>query len=300
MNFSLVFENTNDELPFMVVNNKEVFRLFLEQIDSRNQNSFSFEDGTYRLIDKNIANLHWAISKTNEVLYDLINVSFAQPTDLVEYLDQKFLNNIHSDWVFSHRNSINIDEYRFNGDLQKSKLGCQLHELYPDNIRVIQTAPALEKLGYLYPFHEVNLGVHRLESSFSKIEFLADDKWEVFDNLHIDSMITNNDIVNFSFGYTYVGRQFYNKFRFFDTDLEYPDNFNYEQLELAFQVSLSRPETIPFSKEAREWADKKGIALVAEQIPIANLVDIDKNLFEYRKIIYRNSKNKNRARIITT
>jgi hypothetical protein len=61
-----------------------------------------------------------------------------------------------------------------------AKLGNQLHELYPDAIRVVKTAPAMEKLGYIYPYEEVNLGVHRLETAFNKqnLEFSADDKWE--------------------------------------------------------------------------------------------------------------------------
>ena len=45
-----------------------------------------------------------------------------------------------------------------------------------------------------------------------------------------------------------------------------------------------------YSKEALTWAAQKRIQLVAEQLPIANLIGLDKNLFEYRKILYKNSK----------
>jgi hypothetical protein len=58
------------------------------------------------------------------------------------------------------------------------------------------------------------------------------------------------------------------------------------------------PETIPFSKESIQWANSQNIKLVAEQIPIANIVDLENNLFEYRKVLYRNSRDNNRARII--
>jgi hypothetical protein len=170
--------------------------------------------------------------------------------------------------------------------------------LYPDDIRIVKTAPAMEKLGYIYPFREVNQGVHDLENTFKILEYKADLKWEVFANPYLNSMVTNNNIVNFSFGYTYVGRQYYNKFKFFDTDLEHPDNYNYENLEFAFQINLLNPETIPFSKEAQEWANSKGIKLVAEQIPIANIIGLESKLFEYRKILYRNSRDNNRASIV--
>jgi hypothetical protein len=79
----------------------------------------------------------------------------------------------------------------------------------------------LEKLGYIYPYEEVNIGVHRLETAFHKqnLEFSADKKWKFFQIPCMDTMISNNDVVNFRFGYTYVGRQYYNKFECFDSDL---------------------------------------------------------------------------------
>ena len=300
MNFSLVFDNSGDTLPFVVKYNHELFEFFIDQTNKKSQNAFSNDRELYKNVDPKLTHLHWAISKTNEILYDLIGQSFDQQTDLEKYLDQEFLNKEHSDWVFSHYHDIDIDTLRFNSNIRQSKIGNKLHELYPDEIRIIKTSPALEKLGYLYAFREVNMGIHRLESGFnnSNLEFKADEKWEVFENPFKDTMVTNNDIVNFSFGYTYVGRQYYNKFRFFDTELKCPDHYNYENLEFAFQLNLSMPETVPFSTESTQWAEKMGIKLVAEQIPIANIVDLERRLFDYRKILYRNSRDNNRVRIV--
>jgi hypothetical protein len=300
MKFSLVFDNTGDALPFEVKYNHKLFEFFVNETNTKLQNSFSNDRTLFKNTDQKITNLHWALSKTNEILYDLIDLSLPQHTNLEHYLDQKFLNKTHSDWVFSHKHSIDIDKLRSSDNLSKARIGNILHELYPDDIRVIDLAPALEKLGYIYPFREINMGVHRLESSFSNtnLEFKADGKWNVFKNPYIDEMVSNNDNVNFSFGYTYVGRQYYNKFRNFDTDLECPDHYNYETLEFAFQLNLEMPETIPYSKEAVAWAAKQNIDLVSEQIPIANIVDLEKNLSEYRKILYRNSRDNNPAKII--
>jgi hypothetical protein len=62
-----------------------------------------------------------------------------------------------------------------------------------------------KKLGFIFPYEEVNMTVHRLEHFFTKdIEFKAQSKWQVFDNPFQDTMISNNDVVNLSFGYTYV------------------------------------------------------------------------------------------------
>jgi hypothetical protein len=298
MKFSLVFDKSGDTLPFEVKYNHELFEFFVDQVNKKSQNSFTDDHETYKNLDKKITHLHWAISKTNEVLYDLVTKSFNQHTDLENYLDQPFLNKLHSDWVFSQWNNIDIDKLRNSSTISQSRLGTMLHELFPDEHCVIKTAEAMEKLGYIYPYEEVNMGVHRLEGSFTRLEFKADNKWEVFDNPYLDNMISNNDIVNFSFGYTYVGRQNYNKFKYFDSNLEYPDHYNYETLEFAFQVNLSNPETIPFSTEAIQWASRHNTKLVAEQIPIANIIDLESKLFEYRKMLYRNSRDNNRAQII--
>ena len=110
-------------------------------------------------------------------------------------------------------------------------------------------------------------------------------------------MVSNNNVTNFSFGYTYVGRQYYNKFEFFDDTLEYPDHYNYEQLEFSFQLNLQKPQTIPYSREATAWANAHNVPLITDQLPVANIVDISKNLFEYRKVLFRNSRDNNRASI---
>jgi hypothetical protein len=253
-----------------------------------------------RDLDKKITQLHWALSKTNEVLYFLIGKSFKQQTNLENYLDQDFLNSTHCDWVFSQLEYIDIDKLRVDSNSDIARLGNQLHDLYPDEIRIVKVGAILKQLGYIFPYEEINQGVHRLESAFNKLnlEFSADGKWEVFSNPFIDTMITNNSLVNFSFGYTYVGRQYYNKFEHFDDNLNYNDHYNYETLEYSFQLSLQRAQTIEFSPEAKAWAKKHNIQLIANQIPIANIPNLTENLFEYRKILYRNSRDNNRARIV--
>ena len=301
MKFSLVFANSGDTLPFKVKYNHELLEFFVDKSNRESQNAFANHGVLHKEIDQKLAHLHWAITKTNEVLYDLIGTNFSQHNNLENYLDQDFLNKTHCDWVQSQQHIVDIDRLRFSANSHQARIGNRLHDMYPDEIRFPIIAPVLKKLGYIFPYEEVNLGVHRLEDLFNNnllLEFKADKKWEVFDNPFIDSMITNNDIVNFSFGYTYVGRQYYNKFRYFDTKLKWKDHYNYEQLEFAFQLNLSRPETNIFSSEAVAWAEQQGVKLVAEQIPIANIENLEENLLEYRKILYRNSRDKNKAKII--
>ena len=94
MRFQLVFENTGDFIPFEVVSNHELFEFFVDQANQKHQNSFSNNQALFKELDKKITHLHWAISKTNEVLYYVIGYSFDQHTDLEQYLDQNFLNKL--------------------------------------------------------------------------------------------------------------------------------------------------------------------------------------------------------------
>ena len=299
MKFSLVFENSGDSIPFTVIANEDLFEFFVAKSNAESNNLFSNKN-LASLVDQQLTELHWAISKTNEVLYSLIGKSFEQYNTLDNYLDQDFLNRTHAEWVFSQFDIVDIDKMRFSSDHTVASLGNKLHELYPDNIRKIKTAPAMEKLGYLYPYEEVNLAIHRLESMFThqNLEFSAEAKWNVFDNPFRKTMISNNDVVNFSFGYTYVGRQYYNKFYNFDDKLKYKDHYNYETLEYSFQLDLSRPQTIPYSKEFLEWTKENNAELITTQIPIANIDNLTSNLSNYRKILYRNSQDSNQATII--
>jgi hypothetical protein len=300
MKFSLVFDNSGDILPFEVAYNHELFEFFVDRANKEAQNSFSNQQQLIRDIDKKITQLHWALSKTNEVLPFLIGKLFQQQTNLENYLNQDFLNNIHCDWVFSQEETVDINKLRFNSDSDIARIGNQLHEVYPDDIRIVKVGEALKKLGYIFPYEEINQVVHQIESAFCKsnLEFSAEKKWEVFSNPFKDTMTTNNSLVNFSFGYTYVGRQYYNKFEYFDDDLNYNDHYNYETLEFSFQLSLQRAQTVNFSPEAQAWAKERNIKLVANQVPIANIPNLKENLFEYRKMLYRNSRDNNRAKIV--
>jgi hypothetical protein len=195
---------------------------------------------------------------------------------------------------------VQVHDLRFSDRKVASELGKKLHDLYPDEITAVRLAPAMQKLGYIVPYEAVNTDVHYLESCFHErnLEFNAEAKWETFDNPFDQSLVFNQDVVNFSFHYTYVGRQYYNKFEYFDLDLDCKDHYNYETLEYSFNLNLKNPETKPFSTEFLHWCKRHNIRPIGTQIPIANAVDIDKNLFEYRKILYRNSKADNRAKIL--
>lgn len=295
----MIFDNSQDCIDFDVKYNHDILQFFVDQCDQTSCNSFTDGNVVGDTVEKLLNELETALSLSNSITQDLCNLGFAQRHNRLDYLDQDFLNDQHAVWVNSQKIQIDIDKLRFSDNAKASKLGWRLHDQYPDDIRSVSLAEAMAKLGYIYPYEELNLSVHRLESFFShKIEYKSDQKWKVFDNPFQQTMVSNNDVVNFGFGYTYVGRQYYNKWQNFDTALRYPDHYNYETLEFAFQINLARPQTIGYSPEFLEWCSRRQVRPISTQIPIANAVDLDKNLKYYRTILYTNSRQGNRSKII--
>lgn len=299
MKLSLIWQNSNDSIDFEVVYNHRLIEYFVQQANHLQTNRFSDHGCVASSVDSLTSQLHSSLCTTNSVMYNLCGTRFDQCNDLLEYLDQKKLNSMHADWVSSQKHTVSIDQLRFCTDPTISQLGWKLHDLYPDDIRVIPLAEAMIKLGYIFPYEEVNMGIHRLESVFrSDTEFKSDLKWQVIENPFLDEMHSNNSRVNLGFSYTYVGRQYYNKWQYWDTDLDCGDHYNYEQLEFAFQLNLDRPQTIEFSKEFLQWCENKQIRPVTTQLPIANIVDLEANLKYYRTMLYNNSKAGNAAQLL--
>jgi hypothetical protein len=299
MKFKLVFDKSGDEILLETKYNSDLLEFFVNKANQLGNNLFTDDSVVNNEVTPLLNDINSSLSKTNEIFYTLTKTSFRQNDNLLDYLDQEFLNQQHEDWVFSQQNDVDIDCLRFSKNSNEARIGTKLHDMYPDDIRVIKVAEALIKLGYIFPYEEVNLTVHRLEKFFTKnIEFKSNSKWEVFENPYVDNFISNNDIVNFKFGYTYVGRQYYDKWHYFDTELKHKDHYNYETLEWAFQFNLDRPQTIAYSPEFLNWCNQKNVKPITTQIPIGNVVDLEKNLQKYRTMLYNNSRNSNHLSIV--
>jgi hypothetical protein len=300
MKFSLVFENSGDTIPFETVANEDLLEFFVDRANHQAQNSFSNNYALSKIVLTRTAEIQSALARTNEVLYDLAGINFKQLTDVNDYLNQDFLNQQHAEWVVSQQFTVPVHKLQFSSHAATAQLGQQLHNVYPDDVVEVKLAEAMTKLGYLYPYEEVNMTVHRLESVFDRTNLTYDaaGKWMVFDNPFVNTMTTTPSIVNFSFGYTYVGRQSHNKFEHFDLDLKYNDHYNFEVLEFSFALNLQNPETKQFSPEFLAWCKRHNIKPVATEIQIGNIPDLYKRLHDYRKILFRNSKNNNNVKII--
>jgi len=299
MKFSIVFDNSNDSIEFDVVYNSDLLLYMVDQANAKQCNAYTDTGVVAKTVNRCLADINHSVELSNSVLSQLKVQTFPARTNLMEYLDQQVLNSLHAQWVQSQASEFDIDALRFAQDQLPAQVGWRLHDMYPDEIRQVKLAEIMIKLGYIAPYEDVNMSVHRLEHFWAKkIEYKSAAKWDVFENPYKDTMISNNDVVTFSFGYTYVGRQFYNKWQYWDNDLQYNDHYNYETLEHAFQLCFDRPQTIAYSPEFLIWCQRHNVKPVTTQIPIANAVDIDKNLTYYRTVVYTNSKAGNSAKIV--
>ena len=294
MRFSLLFENSGDQLPFELVANRPLFEYFVSQAESTNSNRFYINNEFLLSVEAQVDDVQQNMNTVKPVLGQFTSGEFDPPGLFENYLDQQFLNRTHCAWVKSQQVELDIDQLRLAG----SELGERLHAEYPDAIRRVKLAQALDKLGYLSAYEEINMSIHRLENCFQDVVFDSSNKWELFDNLYKDSMLCNNSVTNFRFGFTYLGRQYYDKWQHFDDKLEFSDHYNYEKLEFSFNVGLEKPQTLPFSPEFLAWCEQHQIKPVGCEIPVANLIDLTENLFKYRKILYTNARDNNAAQII--
>lgn len=298
MKFKLVFKNSGDEIPLEVIDNQSVFEYFLNKVDSSGDRLFVDRPACGDQINSCLNVLDSSINSVNQVFSILTGTQIEQHNTKQSYLDQNVLNRIHCNWALSQNITVNIDQLRFSSNTEKAELGNQLHDMYPDEIRDIRVAEALDKLGYIDAYESINKpGIHRTETQFNDIEYSTSKRYDVFDNPYKDSINITNGWSNLSLGYTYLGRKYYDKFINFDTNLDYQDHFNFNKLEYTFNLSLRRPESIPFSWQFLKWASKNNVPSLGLRAQIANIPDLEDNLTRYRTIVYNNSVQRNKLTI---
>lgn len=299
MKFQLVFENSGDSIPFVVIENHELFEYFLDQLEKNSENKFISLGDVVTTYDRLSSDIDSDIHIVNQYLPHLIGKSFDQLPSLDDYTDQEFLLKSHAEWAFSQRLTLDIDEIRSSTNPETARVGSLLHDMYPDEIRKIRLAEALTKLGVIDEYERINMGCHWIENLLRKnIPFYTKDQYTVFDNPFVKTMVTNNGETNFNIAATYLGRKYYDQFICFNDEGKYTDHYNFERLEYAFDLNLCKPQRLPFSPEFLEWCKERGVPAVGDQIPVGNIEDISYNtVFKYSKIILRNIRYKNKVSI---
>lgn len=281
MKFLLVFENSGDFLPFVARTNQDILEYYVSALGKNNQ--FLNSNRTAEIVTERLAKLSTSIADINTYLYELMDSEFELETGN-EYISQEKLNQLHADWVNTHSYQYNIDEKRKiwgNEGLAK-----KLHDMYPDEIRVVMLGEALSKLGRLGDYDRVNTDLHNVEQSFNDVRFNTLE-WVDIDNLFPKTRLTN-DVMNFGIIFNHLGRTLYHKYQNFDMNLEYDDENTFECLHGAVSIRLVNPQTIPLSKEYVAWCKLHNKEPSGEFVNFGNLIDLQEKLTEYRRLIYRN------------
>jgi len=296
MKFSLVFENSGDEIPFCATNPR-VLEYFVDTINKDYTNKFTYYpsldlDGRpcYELVKNVIECIHLLQQESkncNKWICEIMDWKIPI-LEFDEYLDQQHLNKLHEqvvNWKYdTYDVHTNYSENRSGGMAEK------LHNMFSDDITSVTFGCIISRLGLETEFNRINLLLHRLENQFTKVNFKIDnaDRGSLeFDNPFSTNIVTNN-ICNLSMTFWHLGRTLYDKFQKFDLNYEYDDENTFSQLTGAVELSLCPPQTILFSKEYVAWCNQNNKVPSGNIIELGNIPNLYENLTKYRKIIFHN------------
>ena len=268
----LVFENSGDELPIDVINH-EVVELF--------EDSTFLTDKQYNDVAKLTAQLNEHTKNINNFLeFCEINIRFAE----LNSVSQTDLNSMHYFWAHYYNDEMfTIDDFE------------NLLDFFADGsvVTLSTITNTLDKgkttdLKVDNDFQRYNKMIHEIEQHFgnNKSFTAKDHMW--FDTPSMKYK-TSNDIANLNVPPDFVGRTLENKFRYFDNDLQFSDENNWDQTSRKLNINFARPMTIPYSKEYINWCERLKRKPLGRYLNVGNFVNIDENLTTYRTIMYNNT-----------
>jgi hypothetical protein len=284
MNFSIVFKNTGDSIPFTSMY-PDVVEYYVNYLDKNNLNSFATDGDKGRIIRLAIDDLKNTTADINQWIDKIIDRFIPVFTD-EEYLNQHNLNQMHADWVNSQYMIYNVQQKQ--NQYPGNTIVEQVHKIFPDDIQFPIVGSVISRLGLSSDYSELNLKIHALESQFNNLNFKIDcHPWVQFDNPFDKNILTNN-LANLQLKFHHLGRTLYNKYQTFDTDLQYNDENSYNELLGFVSLNLIPPQTIPLSKEYTDWCITHNKIPSGKYLNIGNIPDLKTHLKDYRLVIFRN------------
>lgn len=295
MNYKLVFDCSGDEILFDPLN-QQLLDFYVDQLNSQGLNSFHCKNPHHgsRILDR-IQKLKQCVVEINQWLYDLAELQL-EVCDNEQYLDQRLLNKMHADWVSSQ--NLIYDIQRRRKETNFSALSEKIHDMFPDDIQTPPLGVVISKLGFGELYSSLNdPHIHRLELMFKNIDFAVSDTWTKIADNPFDKTLLTNDHANLSISFNHLGRTLYNKFVFFDNDLEFDDENSFDELLGYVTLSLQPSQTIPLSAEYIAWCKKHNRQPSGDSLNIGNIPDLYNNLTKYRIIVFRNLLSNNKFSI---
>lgn len=287
MNFSLVFDNSGDSIPFVTLSTAtaEVLDYYVTELTARGINSFGTTPKLSNIVQREIKQLDEVIADCNEFVYEYLDKYVDRRTG-TEYLDQDYLNRLHSDWVTSIEQDYHIQEKAAQGlpaaleikrqvkTLPTMPISTAMHKVNPDNFA---------------RYEEINIRLHVLEQAFNNVRYTTPEGKESRMPNPFSKTLVTNDICNFRLGFKHLGRTLYDKFTHFDLNLDYTDENTYDQVLGVVEVGLVVPQTIKPSKEYISWCNQHNKIPSGDYLNIGNIPDLFSNLTRYRQVMYQNA-----------
>jgi hypothetical protein len=157
MNFSIVFDNTGDSIPFKSMY-PPLVEYYVDYLDKNNLNSFEIDEWNNTVVNGHkiqqaIDNLKNTTADINQWIDKIIDCSIPIFED-EEYLNQYNLNRLHADWVNSHSISYNIQRKR--NQYFGNKIVEQVHDIFPDDVQYPTVGSVISCLGLSAEYDKLN------------------------------------------------------------------------------------------------------------------------------------------------
>ena len=251
MQFSLVFDKTDDTINFEAINS-DLVNYYITSVNADNKNSFKIQNSK---LSSNIKYLQKCIIDTNDFFVNkLKKTTFTEFVNANIY-NQTILNRLHMVWV-----KFQIENPSISSMLEK----------IDSNL--------------LTKFRDINNVLHKIENTkFLISNFTSYNMWSC-ENIFQSSIIDFNSY-NLSINFNNLGRSTYNKWINHDDNAYDSDTNDFTTLsgELILKTSKSHTNTAPI--EYIEWCQKHNVLPIGHTIGLGNLVQSTQSA---QKILYRN------------
>jgi hypothetical protein len=282
MQFALVFAVTGNHIILDSLQD-DVLSFFIKSLDRAGRNEFVSIDDFVNTTYRNILALRSAVQTILDWPQE-IRPSWLQSLDVTDCFDQILLNEIHANWVSSLTEPWDIKQKK---RLHNTELVASISDQFPDDIMKPPLGVVLDKLCLLNTYGLINSHLHQMESSFDRMRFGQQSGWTEFEN-PFGRSITSNDIAHLSIAFNHLGRSFYDKWLYFDSDLRTQDENTFREILPFVDIRLTRNQSCGYSVQYQEWCKNNQLQPSGTRICLGNIPDLEKNLPYYRAMMFNN------------
>ena len=250
----LVFENSGDCLN---IEQNVLYEYFVESVNNEECNSFYCNSDTFDRVNDLSTQLLNNIRLVDKFLVSKLKMNTF--TDFVDcdLLNQHNLNVIHERWV--------------KLQITHSKI-CTL----------------MDTVGLLDDFSKINDNIHLLESGWQFVYQNYDKNvWTVANKFDTDVLNFNKNHISVAFHN--LGRSSYNKWKYYDNNIEDIDTNDFTYISGQLQIHLGHPETLSAPVEYIQWCKQHNRKPIGSTL---NLGNFRHDISELRTIFLKNESNK--------